>query len=620
MGALSVLPDPTIAFQASGLDRTLLAMATAGITLIVLLATLSAGAIQRANARCEAVLREQNARFDAALRYLPVGFSMFDAQQRLIMCNGVYKDMYGLTDEATRPGTSFDRIMRGHAEKDAAQGEGNDENGHRDWIAGLMTRLKGGTAFTDPIHLQDGRTIFVRVGPIADGGWVDIHEDITERSRQEAKIAFMARHDMLTGLPNRSLLHDRLDFALKASDATNRVALLFLDLDRFKEVNDTLGHRVGDALLKAVADRLRNCVQKSDMIARVGGDEFVVVASAADTQVPATLAARIIEVVSAPYSLEGHTFTIGTSVGIAISRDDGDGETLIAQADLALYRSKSEGRGTFRFFEEEMDLSARRRRSLEQDLRSALSNGELELNYQPLVNLERQQIVAFEALLRWRHPERGLISPADFIPIAEETGLIISIGEWVLRQACADATTWPDHIKVAVNLSPVQIKGRALVETIFNAVASARLAPHRLELEITESSLLNDSEETLATLRRIRDFGVQIAMDDFGTGYSSLGYLQSFPFHKIKIDRCFISKLSEDSSSLAILRAICGLGRALGLSITAEGVETDEQLALIQNEGCTEMQGYLFSRPKSAADIQHYFPGDAGGSRASVAA
>lgn len=608
MGAVSILPDPTVAFQASVLDRPLLAMATAGITFVVLLSAISAVVIHRANVRCENVLREQNSRFDAAVRHLPVGLSMFDAEHRLIMCNAPYRDMYGLTEEVTRPGTPFDDIMRYHTEKDSETLADGVQEGVGDWTEGLRERLNGGKVFTDPIQLSDGRTIFVRVGPIVGGGWVDVHEDITERSRQDAKIAHMARHDMLTGLPNRALLHERLGQALQCESETEKIALLFLDLDRFKEVNDTLGHSVGDSLLKAVAQRLRDCVRKSDTVARIGGDEFVVMLSTADPNTePASFAARIIDAVSEPYEIEGHKCSVGTSVGIAVSNGEIDNDALVAQADLALYRSKSDGRGAYRFFEEEMNTSVRRRRGMEHDLRSALANGEFQLNYQPLVNLERDEIAGFEALLRWRHSERGLVSPAEFIPIAEESGLIIPIGEWVLRQACSDAATWPDHIRVAVNLSPVQFRGRALVQSVFSAVATAGISPGRLELEITESALLSESEETLAILRKLSSFGVRIAMDDFGTGYSSLSYLRSFPFDKIKIDKSFISGLFDGESSLAIVRAISGLGRALDLSITAEGVETQEQLDVIRTEGCTEMQGFLFSKPKPASELREYF-------------
>ena len=608
MGAVSILPDPTVDFQASTLDRPLLAMMTAAITFVVLLSAATAVVIQRANIRCETALREQNSRFDAAVRHLPVGLSMFDGQHRLIMCNDFYRTMYGLTEELTQPGTPFGDIIRYHAEMSCDADAGPATAEADEWIAGPKKRLSVGKAFTGPFHLKDGRTIFVRVGPMAGGGWVDVHEDVTERSQQEAKIAHMARHDMLTGLPNRAYLHERLEQSLHGQSATEKTALLFLDLDRFKDVNDTLGHSVGDALLKAVAERLRECVRKSDIVARVGGDEFVVmICTTEPASEPASLAARIIETVRQPYDIEGHECSIGTSVGIAFSNGDVDGEALVAQADLALYRSKSDGRGTYRFFEEEMNTNARHRRRVEHDLRLALVNGEFELDYQPLVNLERNEISGFEALLRWRHPERGTVPPADFIPVAEESGLIIPIGEWVLRQACADAANWPDQIRVAVNLSPVQFRGRTLVQSVFNAVAASGIAPGRLELEITESALLSDSEETLEILRKLSDFGVRIAMDDFGTGYSSLRYLRSFPFDKIKIDRSFISGLADGDSSLAIVRAISGLGRALDLSITAEGVETQEQLDMIRHEGCTEMQGFLYSKPKPASELRAYF-------------
>jgi diguanylate cyclase (GGDEF)-like protein len=387
------------------------------------------------------------------------------------------------------------------------------------------------------------------------------------------------------------------------------VAVLCLDLDRFKEVNDTLGHPVGDALLQEVANRLRDMLRERDVVARMGGDEFVIIQVAAEpSKEAASLASRLIDIVSAPYDVNGHKIVIGTSVGIAISPDGKcDVDLLLAQADMALYRSKSDGRATYCFFEEEMNTRVHARRKLEQDLRLALANGEFELHYQPLVNLERNEIAGFEALLRWRHAERGMVSPANFIPIAEETGLILPIGEWVLRQACKDAATWPDHVKVAVNLSPVQFKCRTLADMVFNAVAASGIAASRLELEITETVLLHDGDATLATLRQLHDFGIRIAMDDFGTGYSSLSYLRKFPFHKIKIDRCFIASLQSGDSSIAIVRAISGLGRALGLSITAEGVETQEQLDVVRAEGYTEMQGYFFSAPKPAAEIRTLF-------------
>jgi diguanylate cyclase (GGDEF)-like protein len=555
----------------------------------------------------------QNNRFNAALHQLPVGLSMFDAEQRLIACNSVYRQIYDVPEELSRPGTTFADIMRFYVKRQTGRDDSDALAEVRDWIAGHIAKVACGKPFTDTQHLGDGRTIIARIGPMTDGGWVDVIEDITERREHEAKIAHMARHDALTGLPNRLLLREQLLHALDGSrSGDGTVVVHCLDLDRFKEVNDTLGHPVGDALLKQVAERLLVGVRETDLVARVGGDEFVVIQTSMDPlKEAAALASRLIELLSAPYELDGHQAVIGTSVGIAVRADEGaDAEALLAQADMALYRSKEQGRGTYCFFEHEMNTRAHARRELEHALRLALSNGELVLNYQPLVNLERNEICGLEALLRWRHPQRGLISPADFIPLAEETGLIVSIGEWVLRQACAEAATWPDHIQIAVNVSPVQFKSGNLVEMVFNAIAASGLAAHRLELEITESVLLQDSETTLTTLRQLHDLGVRIAMDDFGTGYSSLSYLRSFPFDKIKIDRCFIANLSQgDESGLAIVRAISGLGRALGLMITAEGVETQQQLDMVRGEGCTEMQGYIFSAAKSADEIRRkYLP------------
>jgi diguanylate cyclase (GGDEF)-like protein len=552
----------------------------------------------------------QDARLTAALHHLPVGLSIFDPEHRLVACNRAYREIYDVPEELTRPGTPFTELMRYYVKRETGRDEPEELDNVREWIAGHFAKLACGKPFTDTQHLSDGRTVLARVGPIADGGWVDVLEDITERLQNEAKISHMAQHDALTDLPNRMLLSERLEQALKGARRGENVAVLCLDLDRFKEVNDTLGHSVGDALLKTVAERLRSTVRPSDAVARVGGDEFVVLQiSAYPAHEAAVLASRLIEVISAPYELNGHQAVIGTSVGIAVAPDDGaNPETFLAHADMALYRAKEDGRGTFCFYEQEMNARAHARRDLERDLRLALANGDFELYYQPLVNLERNEVSGFEALLRWRHPQRGMVSPGDFIPLAEETGLIVPIGEWALREACAEAATWPGHIKIAVNLSPVQFKIRKLVDMVFNALAAAGLDARRLELEITESVLLQDSEATRVTLRQLHDLGVRIAMDDFGTGYSSLNYLQRFPFDTIKIDRCFIANLSTgDESSLAIVRAIGSLGRALGLAVTAEGVETQQQLEMVRLEGCTEMQGYIFSAAKPASEIRRHF-------------
>ena len=439
---------------------------------------------------------------------------------------------------------------------------------------------------------------------------ISVLEDITDRRQAEQKIRHMAHHDALTDLPNRLLLRERLDDALASTRRGDRgLAVLVLDLDRFKEINDTLGHPVGDALLEAVARRLRSCVRDATTIARLGGDEFAIVEHVTDAAIEATvLAERLQTALSEPFDLGDHQAAVGSSIGIAIAPGDGvDADQLLKNADLALYRAKSDGRGTYRFFEPEMDARMRARRTLERDLRQALANGEFELYYQPFVNLQRNEVCAFEALLRWHHPERGMVSPVEFIPVAEEIGLIMPIGEWVVRTACAEAATWPQHIKVAVNISPVQFRNPNLVQMVFSALAASGLQGRRLELEITESALLQNSAATLATVHQLRAFDVQISMDDFGTGYSSLGYLQTFPFDKIKIDRSFINNLSKGSGALAILKAITTLADSLGVATIAEGVETQEQLEKVRTEGCTEMQGFLFSPALPATEIARLF-------------
>jgi diguanylate cyclase (GGDEF)-like protein len=377
------------------------------------------------------------------------------------------------------------------------------------------------------------------------------------------------------------------------------VALLCLDLDRFKAVNDTLGHHVGDALLKEVAARLRSSLRESDTVARCGGDEFAIVQVGSGQPGGATqLADRIIEIVSAPFEIDGHRVGVGTSIGISVAPNDGcDPDQVLRNADLALYRAKTEGRGQHRFFAPDMDEQVRRRRNLELDLRNALANGEFQLAYQPLVTAASGAVTGFEALLRWHHPARGLVMPSDFIPVAEEIGVIASIGEWVLHEACAAAAEWPDDIRIAVNLSPAQFRGGDLVRTVAAALSASGLAAVRLELEITEGVLLADAKSTLAILHELRDLGVRIAMDDFGTGYSSFSYLRTFPFDKIKIDQSFVRDIGSDNESIAIVRAVTSLGRSLGISTTAEGIETAEQMAHLRAEGCTELQGYLLGRP-----------------------
>jgi diguanylate cyclase (GGDEF)-like protein/PAS domain S-box-containing protein len=430
--------------------------------------------------------------------------------------------------------------------------------------------------------------------------------DITERRKAEARIAYMAHHDGLTNLPNREFYKERLKQALERGGSTGkRVAVMCIDLDLFKNVNDSFGHPMGDRLLQAVSERLKAETSGGNLAARLGGDEFAMILSAgASPNEASDFAARLIGTLSAPYEIDGNELVIGASVGIALSPGDGAScEELMKNADMALYRAKEDGGGVHRFFEKEMDRQAQKRRDLEHDLRRAFAHGEFELHYQPLVDLASNRISGFEALLRWRNPDKGMISPADFIPVAEDIGLIVPLGEWVLREACGEAAKWPDDIKVAVNLSAVQFRSRNLVQVVISALAQSGLAPTRLELEITESIFLAETEANLATLHQLRALGVSISMDDFGTGYSSLSYLRSFPFDKIKIDRSFVKDLVQRSDCVAIVRAISGLGRSLNITTTAEGVETTDQLDWLRAEGCNQVQGFLFSAARPASEI-----------------
>jgi len=433
-----------------------------------------------------------------------------------------------------------------------------------------------------------------------------VSEDIAERKRAEAQIARLAHYDPLTDLPNRVLFQKDLSEALARRSRTGgHLAVHFIDLDRFKTVNDTLGHPLGDDLLRIAAQRLRACVRDGDTVARLGGDEFAVVQNGLTDLTGATrLAQRIVEAMAAPFELQGHQVMIGASVGVALAPSDGESpDELLKKADMALYRAKADGRGAFHFFEKAMDEQLQARRGLELDLRRALLAGEFELFYQPLYNLGDDRVTGCEALVRWRHPERGMVSPADFIPLAEEIGLIVPLGEWVLRTACREAAGWPDHVRVAVNLSPAQFRDRTLVSSVVSALATSGLPAERLELEITESVLLQDNAANLKVLHDLKALGVRISMDDFGTGYSSLSYLRSFPFDKIKIDQTFVRDILKDSDALAIIRAVLDLGASLGIVTTAEGVESREQLDALRDHGCAEIQGYYISRPSPASDM-----------------
>ncbi|KAB2880265.1 MAG: EAL domain-containing protein [Pseudorhodoplanes sp.] len=548
----------------------------------------------------DAELSEQNERFNVALENMSQGLCMFDGDRRLVVCNDRYVEIYGLPRDLAKPGTPFRDIIEYRLRTGIFAGD--------DPQAYLQERLDAiaeGVPSTKIHNLTNKRVIAIAHRPMSNGGWVATHEDITELQRVQEQIAHMAHHDALTDLPNRLLLNERIKALVPRARRNKSFAVLCLDLDRFKNINDTLGHSVGDELLKAVAVRLRACVRETDTVARLGGDEFAIIQVADNQPRDVTvLARRICEVLRRPLTLAEHQVVIDTSIGIAIAPHDGlDATQLLKNADMALYRAKGDGRGVFRFFEAEMDARMRERRRLELSLRAGLERQEFELRYQPLVNIESNEISGFEALLRWNHPERGMVSPAEFIPIAEETGLIVPLGEWVVRTACAQAAQWPAHTKIAVNLSPVQFRSEDLVPSVFRALASAGLAPGRLGLEITEAVLLNHAKSTLEVLNRLREFGVRIAMDDFGTGYSSLSYLRAFPFDKIKIDRSFVSDLAEQQGTGAIIDAVAGLSRSLGIATTAEGVETQAQLERVREAGYTEMQGFLFSPPRTAEEI-----------------
>ncbi|WFU45351.1 EAL domain-containing protein [Bradyrhizobium sp. CB82] len=430
--------------------------------------------------------------------------------------------------------------------------------------------------------------------------------DITERKRAEARLAFMAQHDGLTGLPNRNLLRQQMDETLlHTRRGAEKVAVLMLGLDNFKAVNDTLGHAIGDKLLRGVAKRLRSTLREEDALARLNSDEFVVVQSGLSRPEDAVgLAKRLLEAIADPYLLEGHSVVIGASIGIAMAPGDGDeSEKLLKSADMALSRAKTDARGAFAFFEAALHAKAQSRRKIEVELRDAIQNDVLRPFYQPLIDLASGRITGFEALVRWPHAERGMVSPAEFIPVAEDTGLINPLGGLMLRRACMDAAAWPDDVRVAVNLSPLQFRSGSLLSMVTEALKHSGLPPRRLELEITETLLLEKSSQVLATLHALRALGVRICMDDFGTGYSSLSYLRSFPFDKIKIDQSFVRDLGANRESQAIIRSIVSLGKGLGVTITAEGVETEAELSCLRAEGCDEGQGFLFSKARPNAEI-----------------
>jgi diguanylate cyclase (GGDEF)-like protein/PAS domain S-box-containing protein len=544
-------------------------------------------------------LNEHMRLFDTAVNNMHQGLCMYDRESRIVVANRRFCELFGLAENAITPGLSYPEAT------EMVVAAGVVTQADMDKLREQRNELVAArTLATFAWELTNGRTVMINHQPM-EAGWLTTYEDITERRQAESRIEHLAHHDLLTGLPNRVLFRDLLERTLVFVRRGHLLALHCLNLDQFKAVNDTLGHPVGDGLLQAVAQRLQDSLRDTDTVARLGGDEFAIVQPAIESPLDATmLADRLIQLLAAPFEIGGHQIVIGTSIGIAFAPQDGvDADQLLKCADLALYRAKHDGRGVYRLFQADMDAAMQARRIMEVDLRRALPRGQLEVFYQAQIDVAHRCVAGCEALVRWRHPERGLIPPDQFIPLAEETGMIVAIGEWVLRQACATAAAWPDDLRIAVNLSAVQFKCHNLVAMVVAALRESGLPASRLELEITETVMLRDTDATLAVLHQLRDLGIQIAMDDFGTGYSSLGYLRRFPFDRIKIDQSFIRELGEKDDCIAIVRAVTTLGHDLGIAITAEGVETRQQADMLERAGCTELQGYLFSRPVPEAEV-----------------
>jgi diguanylate cyclase (GGDEF)-like protein len=583
--------------------RFLIAVAGLSVLVIAAILFLVVRKLSQQHRLSQQRLTLEKQRLDIAINNMTQGLQLYDSSERLIICNRRYLEMYGLSPDVVKPGISF-RDLIAHRKKTGSF------KGHADeFCTAVLGNVARGKVTHSIVETADERSILVANQPLQSGGWVTTHEDVTERRRTEERITHLAHYDALTDLPNRALFHERLKSELAGLDSGRQLAVLYIDIDEFKSVNDSLGHLIGDELLKSVAANLSRCVGPTNFVARLGGDEFAIVQTTIEGAADViALAGRVLDAIREPYECLGHQLTTDASIGIALAPQHGtDLDQILKNADLAMYAAKSAGRRTYRFFEPEMDAQVQARRTLELDLRQAIADNALEVHYQPCVDLRDGRITGCEALVRWRHPARGMVSPAEFIPIAEDTGLINQLGEWVLTTACAEATTWPDDIRLAVNVSPVQFRSGTLALKIIGALAASGLAANRLELEITEAVLISDDDAALEILHQLRAIGVRIALDDFGTGYSSLSYLQRFPFDKIKIDRCFVDDLVDPDGSSCIVQAVVNIAAARHMTTTAEGVETQQQRDMLRALGCAEMQGYLFSPAKPAAEIKQLF-------------
>ena len=550
-------------------------------------------------------LEQLNSCFEAALNHMGRGLSMFDSEQRLVVCNKAYADVYELPPELTRPGTPLAEIVRYHMSRSAGQEPAGDAP--TEWIKQQVARLQQGGHLEQIQSLPDGRIIRVTYEPLAAGGWVDMQEDITAQRQADEKIEWLAHHDTLTEIPNRFHFRERLEHQFETYDPRQGFALLWIDLDHFKETNDRLGHLVGDGLLKSVAARLKNSLRAGDVVARLGGDEFAILQVGVDREeLAANLARRVLQNIRRPHEVYGHSLHTEASIGVALAPHHGQTpEQLFACADMALYRAKSAGRGVHAVYSPgTVDSESAAPNPLRAELKKAVERSELALHYQPIVDLREGKVSSFEALMRWKHPSRGMIPPSEFIPIAEETRLIVPMGAWALKQACTDAKDWPDSTKVAVNLSAVQIECCDMFEIVTEALQETGLEPERLQLEITETVLMRDQARTQEVLRKLHDLGVLITLDDFGSCFATLNYLRSFPFRKIKIDRSFVRDIPEHHDCVAIVKSVADLARELNMRSVAEGVETAASLLAVRNAGYTEAQGFYFSPPVRASSIK----------------